>query len=153
MIPLSTNTRYDQGFTIIEVLVTLIVAAIFITTILQVYLLQTQISTQTRAYTSADLLAYNNLRTYANGQSPTWFQCNYTGTNTSPDPQILIDPDPTKNPVTDPYIPAPATQSVVATAPYGCGGSSRLGYPIQIVSTVTYGPDNVKVTHATFATY
>jgi len=141
--------RQSEGFTIIETLVTLVVAGIFIATILQINLLQSQVAFQTTAYMAADRLAYTNLRNYAYGEPPTWFQC--TGSSTNPDAMTLIDP--IKDPVTDPHIPAPATQSVVATAPYGCGGSSRIGYPIQVVSTVTYGPSNIKVTHATFATY
>lgn len=141
----------EQGFTIIETLVTLVVAAIFIATILQISVLQSQIASQITAYTAADRLASSNLRIYAYGEPPTWFTC--TGTSTNPGVMTLIDPSPTKNPVTDPHIPSPATQSVVALAPYGCGGSSRIGYPIEIVSTVTYGPSSIKVTHATFSTY
>lgn len=137
----------QSGFTLVEVLVTIIVATLFVVTISQLTTAQSKVTSNVNAYNTADLLAYNNLRTYAYGKSPTWFDCNYTGAN--PDSMTLIAK-------TDPVagLPAPVTQSVIATAPYGCGGgSSGIGYPIKVVSTVTYGPSAKVVVHATYATY
>ncbi len=144
----SSSTPSSQaGFTLVEVLVTIIVAALFIVTISQVHIAQSKLTTNVNSYNNADLLAYNNLRTYAYGKAPTWFQCVYSGGN--PQPMTLVT-------VTDPVegIQSPVAQSVVATAPYGCGGgSSGIGYPIKVISTVTYGPDAKVVVHATYATY
>ncbi len=137
----------QSGFTLVEVLVTIIVATLFVVTISQLTTAQSKVTSNVNAYNTADLLAYNNLRTYAYGKAPTWFDCNYTGAN--PDAMTLIAK-------TDPVagLPAPVTQSVIATAPYGCGGgSSGIGYPIKVVSTVTYGPSAKVVVHATYATY
>ena len=136
------QTAASEGFTIIEVIVTIVVALLFIGAIAQLYVAQYQLSSSVVAYTHADILAYNNLRTYAYGASPTWFVCS----GSAPYTKNYIQSGSTAG------IPGPVTQTVTATAPFGCGGSSS-GYPIQVVSTVTYGPNNRKVVHATYATY
>ena len=147
MVGIIRTPRFLHGFTIVEVMVTIVVATLFILTMTQLSVSQSKLTSNVNGYTTADLLAYNNLRTYAYGKAPTWFVCNYTGGN--PDAMTLISK-------TDPVdgIPSPVVQSVVATAPYGCGGgSSGIGYPIKVVSTVTFGADAKVVVHATYATY
>lgn len=135
------------GFTIVEVFVTVIIATLFVITITQIYIFQTRLARSTIAYNNADLLAYNNLRTYAYGKSPSWFECEYSGG--SPLPMTLISSTASVS-----GIPSPVTQTVTATAPYGCGGSSTsIGYPIRVESTVIYGSDAKKVVHATYSTY
>ena len=141
--------RMDKrsGFTLVEILVTILIATLFIVTIVQLSVVQSKIASNVSAYTTADLLAYDNLRTYAYGKAPTWFECEYSGGN--PVAQTMVSK-------TDavPGLPPPVVQSVVATAPYGCGGGSLgIGYPIKVVSTVTYGSDAKVVVHATYATY
>lgn len=141
------KTSDEAGFTIVEVLVTLIVGALFIMTMVQLYAVQTQLAASVVAYNNADLLAYNNLRTFAYGKAPTWFSCTYTGG--TPDPKVILT---STSPVSG--IPSPVTQTVTATAPYGCGGgSSSIGYPIKVESTVVYGSGGKKVVHATYSTY
>lgn len=136
-----------HGFTVVEVLMAIVIAALFVISISQMYIFQTQLSSKSSAYASADLLAYNNLRTYSYGKAPTWFQCEYA--SGSPLPQTLLN---ASNAVDS--IPSPVVQTVVATAPYGCGGgSSGIGYPIRVVSTVTYGSDGRTVVHATYSSY
>ena len=143
----SYSSSDQAGFTLVEVLVTIIVAALFVVTITQLSVSQSKLTNNVNSYNNADLLAYNNLRTYAYGKAPTWFDCTYA--SGSPQPMILINKsDPVEG------IRPPVVQSVVATAPYGCGGgSSGIGYPIKVVSTVTYGPDAKVIVHATYATY
>lgn len=141
------RVTYESGFTLVEAMAALFVAALFLATIFQVFLVQSQLSASTVAYNNADRLAYNNLRTYAYGAAPSWFVCTYSGA--SPNSNVLIDTIGSVD-----GIPGVVTQSVVATAPYGCGGGSTgIGYPIKVVSTVTYGKDSREVTHATYATY
>ncbi len=137
----------SKGFTIVEVLVTLVIGTLFIIATTQLYVFQTQLAGSVVASNNADLLASNNLRTYAYGKAPTWFQCVYSGGN--PVAMTLVS---STSPVSG--IPSPVTQTVTATAPYGCGGSSsNLGYPIRIQSTVTYGPYGKTAVHATYSTY
>ena len=143
----STQRHRFEGFTIVEVLVTVVVIALFIVAFSQLQVTQSRMVSNSIAYNNADLAAYNNLRTFAYGRAPTWFQCEYSGGN--PLPQTLLS---NSNAIDG--VPSPVTQTVIATAPYGCGGgSSGIGYPIKVVSTVTYGPTNKVVVHATYSTY
>lgn len=141
------NSLTERGFTVVEVLMAISTAAFFVISIVQIYIFQTRLSSTTAAYNTADLLAYNNLRTFSYGKAPTWFECVYdSGT---PQPQTLLSSSAAVN-----SIPAPVTQTVIATAPYGCGGaSSGIGYPIRVVSTVTYGSNAKAVVHATYSSY
>jgi len=135
-----------KGFTLVEVLITVVVATLFIVAFSQLHIAQSRISSTMNAYTKADLLAYNNLRIYANGKAPTWFECTYA--SGSPVPMNLLTSTDAAG------LPTPVSQTVVATAPYGCGGgSSGIGYPIKVVSTVTYGSDAKVIVHATYSTY
>lgn len=147
MIHIQQRASDQRGFTLVEILVTIIVATVFIMTISQLHITQSKVTSYVDAYNTADLLAYNNLRTYAYGKAPTWFECEYASGN--PKPMTLIaKTDPVEG------LPSPVSQSVIATAPYGCGGGSAgIGYPIRVVSTVTYGADARVVVHATYATY
>ena len=144
---LKAKKQNAQGFTLVEVIITIAIASVFVISISQIYSVQTRISSITAAYNNADLLAYNNLRTYAYGKAPNWFSCVYA--SGSPQPMVLVN---TTTPVAG--IPSPVTQSVIATAPYGCGGSSSgIGYPIRVTSKVTYGTDGKVIVHATYSTY
>ncbi|MGV9001740.1 MAG: prepilin-type N-terminal cleavage/methylation domain-containing protein [Candidatus Saccharimonadaceae bacterium] len=141
------NSLGKEGFTLVEVLVTVVVATIFIITFSQLHIVQSRLGSIMNAYDSADLLAYNNLRTFAYGQPPIWFDCTYA--SGSPVPMTLFS---SSSPVSG--IPSPVTQTVIATAPYGCGGSSSgIGYPIRVTSTITYDVDAKVVVHATYSTY
>lgn len=139
---------YEQrGFTIVEVLVTLAAASLFISAIYMLQITQIKLAKSVSSYSNADQLAYNNLRVFANGKSPTWFTCNYV--SGSPAAMTLKSSTDAVNGITP-----PVTQTVTATAPYGCGGgSSGLGYPIRVISSVTYGPAGKTVVHATYASY
>lgn len=146
MIVTGTHNR-QSGFTIVEVYVTLIVAGLFVAAIFQLAITQTRLSRAASSYNNADILSLNNLRTYAYGKPPSWFQCVYS--NGSPTDQTLISSTSDVSGIT-----SPVSQTVVASAPYGCGGgSSSIGYPIRVVSTVIFGPDAKKVVHATYSTY
>lgn len=136
-----------RGFSLVEVIMAIAVASLFVISVGQIYLTQTRLSKISAAHTSADLLAYNNLRTYSYGKAPMWFKCEYV--SGSPLAQTLLS---STAPVSS--IPSPVTQTVVATAPYGCGGGNvGMGYPIRVISTVMYGDDGKVVTHATYSAY
>lgn len=143
----NVHQQQREGFTVVEVLVTIAIAAVFIGAITQLHIAQSKVTSALKAYNIADALAYNNLRTFAYGKAPSWFNCTYTAGN--PNPDTLLN----KNTPVD-GLPSPVLQTVIATAPYGCGGSSTtLGYPIRVVSTVKYGPDAKEIVHATYSTY
>lgn len=143
----SLNSSQTGGFTLVEVLITIVIASFFIITFSQLHIVQSRLGSIMSGFDTADMLAYNNLRTYAYGKAPSWFVCTYA--SGSPTPMTLLT---STSPVSG--IPSPVTQTVVATAPYGCGGSSSgIGYPIKVTSTVTYGSDAKVVVHATYSTY
>lgn len=143
----TNDIKRAEGFTLVEVLITIVIAAIFIITFSQLHIVQSRVGSIMSSYDAADLLAYNNLRTYAYGKAPNWFECTYSGGN--PQPKTMLSSNAAVA-----GIPSPVIQTVVATAPYGCGGSSSgIGYPIKVVSTVTYGPDAKVIVHATYSTY
>ena len=68
----------SDGFTIVEVAVTLVVISIFLIVILSMQAQVSQISVMNAQYNKASLLAYNNMRRYANDSAPSWFKCNTT---------------------------------------------------------------------------
>jgi len=142
-----TPSLSQAGFTLVEVFVTIVIAALFIVSISLLYISQTQVSKSMKSYLTADLLSNDNLRTYAYGTAPSWFECTYV--SSSPQPMELLN-----STVDVSGIQSPVIQSVIATAPYGCGGSSSSnGYPIKVVSKVTYGKDAKTVVHATYSSY
>ena len=106
-----------------------------------------QLSIQQLQHRIASDIAYNNLRKYVNENPPTWFACEVVGGVAKP--KTLID----KTAAIE-GLAAPVLQKVVATAPYLCGGgTSGIGMPIRVESTVTYGPDRRKVTHVSYAAF
>lgn len=138
----------QKGFTLIETVVTLIISSIFVVIIINLFIYINSMNASSRAYYAANLLAYNNMRTYANSKSPTWFLCHHSHGSTTPDKMTLI------NRVGDVTgIPSPVKEVVIAEAPYGCGDGNKSGKPIKITSTVTYGNLGKKIVHATYSTY
>ena len=65
----------SDGFTIVEVAVTLVVISNFLIVILSMQAQVSQISVMNAQYNKASLLAYNNMRRYANDSAPSWFKC------------------------------------------------------------------------------
>lgn len=138
---------HKGGFTIVEALVTILIGTLFVLSIVQLLTMHARLNNANLYFYKADALAYNNLRTFANGKAPSWFSCVYNAGVAQP--MTLID-----NSSNVPELPQPVSQSVVASAPYGCGGDSdTIGYPIKIVSSVTYGIPARTVTHATYSSY
>ena len=103
------------------------------------------------------LLAYNNMRRYANDSAPSWFKC--------------VDPPPSTRTPGSRYsvmsstvnvdgLPGMVRQQVYASAPYGCkSGTISLGMPIKVESIVEYGlpssgiGSGKKVVHATYVAF
>jgi hypothetical protein len=135
------------GFTIVEVVVTLVVSTIFIVGIIHLQTSVSQLSIQQVQRRIASDLAYNNLRKYANDNQPTWFRCEVAGGVAKPN--VLINGN-----ITVRGLPSPVSQKVVATAPYLCGGGTGgVGMPIRIESVVTYGSNHRKVVHVSYAAF
>ena len=162
---MSTSHSQEQlGFTLVELIVTIVVAGLFITVISQMNGFVVGMATTAHRTEMASNLAYNNMRIYANDKPPLWFDCHGddatdVATALKPFNDGAKHPDAAGTPLinttssTSIYdLPAPVIQKVTAVAPYGCGNTIT-GMPIRIVSTVTYGNPAKKVVHATYIGY
>ena len=103
-------------------------------------------------HNKASLLAYNNMRRYANDSAPSWFKCNTTSSNTR------YEVTTTTGNVDG--LPGVVRQQIYASAPYGCkNGTISLGMPIKVESIVEYGlpssgvGSGKKVVHATYVAF
>lgn len=152
--------NYEQsGFTIVELIVTIVVAGMFIAVISQMNGFVVSMATTSHRFELASNLAYNNLRIYANGGKPTWFDCigDEASETSAPFTDGKTHTDATGKDIYTSSaavtgLPSPVTQTVNVLAPYGCGTSAS-GMPIRVVSTVTYGSPARKVVHATYVSY
>lgn len=149
--------KNSDGFTIVEVAVTLVVIGIFSIVILMMQTQVSNISVLEVQHTKASYLAYSNMRKYANDSPPTWFVC--------------VAPPPSTRPPGSRYsvmnsigrvdgLPGMVRQEVYVSAPYGCkSGTASFGMPIKVESVVEYGLPSSgagsgrKVTHATYAAF
>lgn len=149
-----------DGFTIIEVLVTLVVTALFLTVFFQAYLVVEAQRLGVARRAKASDMAYSNLRKFT--VRPSTLTCDAatmdltasdaatkTGkllgdeTNTTTSSAYGFIAEPTGGTVS---LGADTKQKVVAYAPQGC--SDFANSPIKIVSTVTYGGDTI--VHASY---
>lgn len=149
--------KNSDGFTIVEVAVTLVVIGIFSIVILMMQTQVSNISVLEVQHTKASYLAYSNMRKYANDSPPTWFEC--------------VAPPPSTRTPGSVYsvmksigrvdgLPGMVKQEVYVSAPYGCeSGTASFGMPIKVESIVEYGLPSSgagsgrKVTHATYAAF
>jgi len=152
----------QQGFTVVEMIIVIIVGALFATTAFQLFSTINVVAVDTSRRALASNIAYNNMRSYANGQKPLWFDCigDESGENTPPfsdgtrsgaTGQVLLNrtsTDGIKN------LPGPTVENVIAIAPYGCGETGA-GLPIRVQSKVIYGSPGKErtTTHATYVSY
>lgn len=149
----------SDGFTAVELLVTIIVAAMFTVTLYQLLISVNSVSTAARNQATASDIAYSNLRKYASASStPTWFTCS-TASGASNTNDVTVNPDATGSTLISGTLttsasdlPGPISYSVKALATYGCEGAND-GKPIRVQSIVTYGPQSTVVKHTTLVGY
>ena len=146
------NTPHSQGFTVIEALITVVVASFFLLAITVLYTAVTRASATTRNRADASDIAYAELRqfVYSGAKQPSGFTCDANSdlTSNANAPGYPL----TRNvsvPSSKTTLPQPVTYSVVALAPYGCSVATT-GAPLLIRSTVTYGSSNLSITHAEY---
>lgn len=140
------SPKSQDGFTLVELALAVVVSSIFLLGIFQLGTTVLEYTTQGSQQIIADNVAYKNMRAYVTGTTaPDWYKCTEEGVG----PYTI----PISNDAID-GLPGPITQEIIASAPYGCDPITDIGgLPIKVVSTVTYGPNNEKVSHATYATY
>ena len=123
------RTAKQSGFSAVELLITLFIAAAFIGTGYQLFSVVTQNGESARQKAKASNIAYDNLRRY----SP-------QATN----PCTAVTPSPTPSIPSDSSLPN-ASISVSITCPYG----TSIGLT-KVTATVTYGNPQESVVHVLF---
>lgn len=126
------SSRIAQaGFSAVELLITLFIAAAFVATGYQLYTVVITNGESAREKAKASNIAYDNLRRY--GPQAT-------------NPCSVVTPSPTPTIPSGSNLPNAAI-SVTISCPYGT--SSGIA---KITATVTYGNPQESITHATFVT-
>ena len=156
------------GFTIVEVIVTLVVTSLFIWFFFQSYIVMEsrRIAVAQRAIASD--VAYTNLQKFSI-RTPLMNDkaiCNnatmdITTTNAQTKDGLLLGNE-SNTTLTSIYgfmaetgdavakLSNPVKQTVLAYATHGCAGDNFTEYPLMIVSKVKYGNNNEEVSHASF---
>jgi prepilin-type N-terminal cleavage/methylation domain-containing protein len=160
---MNTDNNSQQGFTIVEMIITIIVSSLFIMMFFQMYLVLESQRVQVARVAKAHDIAYSNLRKFttrpasltcdssmdliANGNATGKLLGDQSNSSTSTSSTYGFVAEPTA--VTQ-SLGANSTQTVYAFAPSGCGSFDD--QPIKIVSTVTFGSgsNENEVTHASF---
>lgn len=140
---MSSHTHQQQGFTLIEIIVSVVIAGLvflgLFTSLSNIF----SISHSTLQRSTANSLAYDNLHYFTTSARPLWFSCDTTNETAT---LTLLD---TTGPVTN--LPGDVTQTVTASAIYGCDGGAK-GFPIRVESTVTIG-NGIEAHHATYTSF
>lgn len=149
--------KSSEGFTAVELLVTILAAAVFTVSLYQLFIVANSSSAAVKQRAIASELAYSYLRKYSGiDASPTWFSCD-TASGAANTNDMTVNADAQGQTVDSGSltnvsgIPGTVSYTVKGIAPYGCSGGNA-GTPIRIQATVTYGSSNT-VTHATLVGY
>lgn len=155
---MSKQRASEYGFTAVEMLITIIVAAMFTTVFYQLFGAINNAATNARQQAVASDKAYAYLRKYASaGTTPTWFTCD-TASGSSNTNDLTINSNATGQILESGTLtgtislPGPVTYKVTALAIYGCNGSN-LQKPIRVEAEVKYGPRNVTIRHTSLVGY
>lgn len=141
---IAMSKKNEMGFSIVEIIISILIIAVFSGAIFQLTIVQTQVSGGWLQFEKAEQLAYNNLGKYARYVAAQTNTCTSYPTATT-EVQLLSET------VTVSGLPNPVVQSVITSMPYGCSSTSLTnGAPIKVVSTVTYGPNSKTSTYATY---
>lgn len=141
----------EKGFTVVEMIVTIAVLAIFMTGIFQSYLLLESQRVEVARQARASDIAYSNLRKFQ--IIPAGLLCSTSGQIIGDSSKPILTPKDygfhPESGETIKYMGSSLTQKVTAYAPYGCTGTNFTNDTVKIVSTVTYEGGG-SVSHANF---
>ena len=131
----------QRGFSVVELMATIIVATLFLIMFYQLFLSISQLNNDSRRGAQASDLAYANLRRYPTisslGNVLLTFSCS------SSDVTLLSQNNQTN--AKYPFL-GKVNETVTISYPYGCTNNDL----IKITSTVETVDQQTKVTHATF---
>ncbi|MFZ1301133.1 MAG: prepilin-type N-terminal cleavage/methylation domain-containing protein [Candidatus Microsaccharimonas sp.] len=140
-----------SGFTLVELVIAFTIGSVLIATFYLLYITGVNVNAQISRRSLAQNIAYNSLLKYSESDSSTWstpFVCssiNDTKTTPSAAGQTI-----STTTLTGYRLPAPATLTIKAFAPYGCDVSVS-HMPIMIRASVTYGPDNLEEVYVAYS--
>jgi len=138
-------TKRQNGFTLIELMVTLALGTALIVSFFAIYRAGLGANTAAARQTTARNVAYTGLRKYSQSQPVSWpFPCDATTNGVQTGGFAIETTD-----VTAQGLPAPATLTVRVMAPYGCDGVNA-DMPVLVEATVLYGRNNLKAVYATY---
>lgn len=126
---MSSHHNSQSGFSAVELLITLFIAAAFVATGYQLYSVIIQDGEGARQQAKASNIAYDNLRRY----SPQ-----------ATSPCSAVTPSPTPTIPSGSNLPS-ASISVVISCPYGTSTGVT-----KVTATVTYGNPQQRIVHALF---
>lgn len=135
----------SNGFTVVEVIVTVIIVSLFLFSFLQVYLLLESQRIGLARQANASDIAYSNLSKVTSRTGLTSADCDTNGTDLT-----LKGYDVYTN--IEDELGSTATQTLTAYPTAGCSGTSFDENPIQVVSKVSF-QINGKVTEVTHASF
>lgn len=127
----------QSGFTVVELLVTVLVAAMFAVMFYATYITIIRVNTDTRRSAQASDLAYANLRRY-----PTIASTNTGCSSSSTTIRSITDTASTDYPQL-----GKVTELVTVDFPYGCSDGGGLA---KITSTVKYKNNTIIMSHAAY---
>lgn len=137
--------RKQEGFTLVELLVTLILGTALIIAFFTLYRTGSAINTAATRQTIAKNFAYSELRKYSQAQPVSWgFSCTSATNKVTSGGQSITSTSPIPS-----GLPAPVVVTIRASAPYGCYAPNT-DMPVAIEVTVQYGPSNQKVIYAAY---
>jgi len=144
----------EQGFTTLEILVTIIIASMFIITFFEMFTDIVKSNGTITRHVIADDFAYSKLKKYtASSNNPNiWFVCTTNSdalVNPNANGLVIESGDVPGN---EASLPRPAKYEIRAKATYGCQGVNS-GKPVLLTIEVTYGEYHEKVYHSVMAEY
>ena len=152
----SYTNRTQQGYSLVEMLVAIMLITIYVALFLQIYITNERQRNMTQQRNSASLIAYSNLRKITNrAQIPSGapFACNTATDSTATNLTVKSDAigaDLIAGGIVPPEtVPASlknVSQYLYVTYPQGCAAD----LPARIVSKITYGNPTQEISHATY---
>lgn len=151
--------KSQQGFSVLELMVAIVVGAIFLTSAIMISVIVERSMANARNQAVASDIAYRYMRKYVSiADTPSWFNCS-TASGSSNTNDALVNPNAQGQLVesgtltnANSGLPEPISYEVRAIAAYGCSGVNA-GTPLLVTSSVTYGSSNERVQQATYESF
>ncbi|SRR6266496_4744050 len=135
------------GFSTVELLLTIAVAALFLSAFYQLFTAVSQSNAIAQQQTTADALAYYALRGYNSAPSYTCDNTTNLLANANAPGQVILNQYTATGSAYYIFsLPIPITVTIRAFAPQGCGANT----PTKLEATVLYGPQNKTAKHAIY---